>query len=55
MAVKRKYIKSKTVPVRDRGDLQGCEMLRIPHVLDNQLINGGNTQAALYSPETLFL
>jgi hypothetical protein len=31
----------KTFPVTDRGGLQGCEMLRIPHYLDNRLIDGG--------------
>jgi hypothetical protein len=26
--------KSKAIPVTGRGDLKGCEMLRIPHCLD---------------------
>jgi hypothetical protein len=33
--------KSKTIPVTGRGGLYGCEMLRIPHSLDNRLTDGG--------------
>jgi hypothetical protein len=33
--------KSKAIPVTGRGDLQGCEMLRLPHFVDNQLTDGG--------------
>jgi hypothetical protein len=29
--------KSKPVPITGRGGVQGCEMLRIPHCLDNRL------------------
>jgi hypothetical protein len=29
--------KSKAIPVTGRGGLLGCEMLRIPHCLDNRL------------------
>jgi hypothetical protein len=29
--------KSKAIPVTGRGGLRGCEMLRIPHCLDNRL------------------
>jgi hypothetical protein len=29
--------KSKAIPVTGRGGLQGCEILRIPHCLDNRL------------------
>jgi hypothetical protein len=31
-------VKSKAIPVTDRG-LWGCEMLRIPHCIDNRLID----------------
>jgi hypothetical protein len=33
--------KSEAVPVTGCGDLQGCEMLRIPQFLDNPLTDGG--------------
>jgi hypothetical protein len=51
--------KSKAILVTGRGGLQSCEMLRIPHYLDDQLTDGGKVvrpyaPAALYSPETLF-
>jgi hypothetical protein len=36
------YKKSKAIPVTGCGGLQGCEMLRIPHCLDNRLEDGGN-------------
>jgi hypothetical protein len=35
------YLKAKAISVTDRGGLQGCEMLRIPHCLDNLLTDGG--------------
>jgi hypothetical protein len=35
------HIRSEAIPVAGRGGLQGCEMLRIPHCLDNQLTDGG--------------
>jgi hypothetical protein len=34
--------KDKAIPVTGRGGLQVCEMLRIPHCLDNRLIDVGN-------------
>jgi hypothetical protein len=33
--------KSKAIRVTGRGGLQGCEMLRIKHFLDNRLTDGG--------------
>jgi hypothetical protein len=35
------HLKSKAIPVTGRGGLQGCDMLRIPHCLDNRLTDGG--------------
>jgi hypothetical protein len=32
---------SKAIPVTGLGGLQGCEMLKIPHCLDNRLTDGG--------------
>jgi hypothetical protein len=32
--------KSKAIHVTGRGGLSGCEMLRIPHCLDNRLTDG---------------
>jgi hypothetical protein len=34
-------IKSKAIPVTSLGSLQGCEMLRMPHCIDNRLTDGG--------------
>jgi hypothetical protein len=31
----------KTLPVAGRGDIEGCKILRIPHCLDNRLIDVG--------------
>jgi hypothetical protein len=42
--------KSKAIPVTGSGGLQGCEMLRISHCLDNQQTDGSYAPAALYSP-----
>jgi hypothetical protein len=33
-----KVKKKKAIPVTGRGDLYGCEMLRIPHCLENRLV-----------------
>jgi hypothetical protein len=41
-------LKGKAIPVRGRGGLEGCEMLRIPHCLDNRLIDGGKINWKLY-------
>jgi hypothetical protein len=30
-------VKSKAIPIRGLAGLEGCEMLRIPHCLDNRL------------------
>jgi hypothetical protein len=43
----------KAIPVTGLGGLSGCEILRIPHCLDNRIIDGGAAPAALYPPETL--
>jgi hypothetical protein len=40
----------KLSPLTGRGGLWGCEMLRIPHFLDNRLKNG--IEVVLYYPET---
>jgi hypothetical protein len=38
---KKKGNESKAMPVNGREVPYGCEMLRIPHFLDNQLADGG--------------
>jgi hypothetical protein len=38
----RKKERSKAIPVTGRGDLEGCEMLRIRDCVDNRLTDGGN-------------
>jgi hypothetical protein len=35
-------VKGKAVPVTDREDPFRCERSRLPHILDTQLIDGGN-------------
>jgi hypothetical protein len=50
-------LKIKSIPVTDRGGLQGCEMLKIPHCLDNRLTDGGKVVSPthwlhLYFPKT---
>jgi hypothetical protein len=46
----RKEKKSKAIPVTGRGGLQGCEILRIPHCLDNRLIDGGKVVSSTHWP-----
>jgi hypothetical protein len=40
----------KAIRVTDLGGLQGCEMLRIPHCLDNRLIDGGKFVSPTHRP-----
>jgi hypothetical protein len=46
--------KGKAVPVTDRGGPLGCEMLRLPHFLDNQFTDDGDlvslTRRLLFNP-----
>jgi hypothetical protein len=42
--------KSKAIPVTGRGDLWGCEMLSIPHYLDNGLRDGGKVVSPKHRP-----
>jgi hypothetical protein len=41
--------KEKAIPVTGLGGLQGCEMLRIPHCLDNRLTVNCETLATCSS------
>jgi hypothetical protein len=34
-------VKGKAVPLTGREDRKGCETSRLPHLLDNRLIDGG--------------
>jgi hypothetical protein len=45
-----KKSKSKAIPVTGRGGLQGCEMLRISHCLDNRLTDFGEVVSATHPP-----
>jgi hypothetical protein len=49
--------KSKAIPVTGRGGLQGCEMLKIPHFLENWNIDGCQSYApaALYPQKSLLV
>jgi hypothetical protein len=40
------------VPVTGRGGLQGWEMLRIPHCLDNRLRDGGKAVSPTHQPRS---
>jgi hypothetical protein len=42
--------KNKAIPVIGRGGLQGCEMLKIPHCLDNRLTYGGKAVSPTHWP-----
>jgi hypothetical protein len=42
--------KSKAIPVTGLGGLQGCEMLRSPHCLDNWLKDGEEFVSPMYQP-----
>jgi hypothetical protein len=43
-------VKSKAIPVTCRGGLKGCEMSRIPHCLDNRLIDGDKVVSPTHRP-----
>jgi hypothetical protein len=43
-------IKKSKVEVTGRGGLYGCEMLRIPHCLDNPLIDGDKVVSPTHRP-----
>jgi hypothetical protein len=45
--------KSKAIPVTGSGGLYGCEMIRMPHCLDNRFTDGGDCQ--IYAPNALYL
>jgi hypothetical protein len=49
---------SKAVPVTGLGGLYGCDMLRIPHCLDNRLTDGdkvvGPTHPPHFTPQKHF-
>jgi hypothetical protein len=47
---KKNLKKSKAVPVRGLGGLQGCDMLRIPHCLDSRLTDGGKVASPTHQP-----
>jgi hypothetical protein len=38
------------IPVTGRVGLLGCEMLRIPHCLDNRLTDGGKVVSSTHPP-----
>jgi hypothetical protein len=38
------------IPVIGREGLKGCEVLRIPHCLDNRLIDGGKAVSPKHRP-----
>jgi hypothetical protein len=39
-------------PVTGRGDLYGCQMLRIPHCLDNRLTDGSKIGSLTRQPRS---
>jgi hypothetical protein len=46
-----KYRISKAIAVTDRGGLQGCEVSRITHCLDNRLTDGGKVVSLTHRPQ----
>jgi hypothetical protein len=42
--------KVKAIPVTGHGDLWSCEVLRIPHCLDNWLSDGGEVVSLTHRP-----
>jgi hypothetical protein len=45
-------IKGKAIPVTGCGGLWGCDMLRIPHCLDNRLTDGGKVVSPTHWPHS---
>jgi hypothetical protein len=43
--------KSKAIPITGLGGLQSCEMLRIPHSLDNRFTDGGKVVRPMHRPQ----
>jgi uncharacterized UBP type Zn finger protein len=50
--VLKKYEKKVKLSQQQAMDEQGCEMLRIPHCLDNQLTDGGNIVSPTHRPRS---
>jgi hypothetical protein len=47
---KSKKAKGKSIPVTGRGGPYGCEMLRLPHFLDNRLTDDGEVVSLTRRP-----
>jgi hypothetical protein len=47
------YYESKAIPVTGCGGLYGCEMLKIPHCLNNLLTNGGKVARPTHWPRCI--
>jgi hypothetical protein len=43
---------SEVIPVRGRGGLQGCDMLRVPHYVDTRLTDDGEFVCFARRPES---
>jgi hypothetical protein len=50
---RRATLQIRNVSVTGRGGLKGCQMLRIPHCLDNQFIDGGKVISRTQSAAAL--
>jgi hypothetical protein len=46
----RSKVLGKAIPVTGCGGLYGCEMLRIPHCVDNRLTDGGKVVSPTHRP-----
>jgi hypothetical protein len=53
-SLERQILKSKSeaIPATGRGGAYGCEMLRIPHCLDNRLTDGGKLASPKHRPRS---
>jgi hypothetical protein len=50
--INNKYKKNKGIPVTGSGSPYSCEMLRVPHFLDNRLTDGGKVSLMRRPPFT---
>jgi hypothetical protein len=48
--MRSKWKKSKAIPVIGRGDLQGCEISKLLHFLENQHTDGGEVVSLTRRP-----
>jgi hypothetical protein len=45
-------VKSEAISITGRGELQGCDILRTPHCLDNRFTDGGEVVSLMHQPHS---